>query len=52
MLAGMSAAALVILLAAMIFPALPEAAQAVEGGRRCDDLCDGGVGVFGSASDD
>ena len=30
-LAGMSAAALVILLAAMIFPALPEAAQAVEG---------------------
>ena len=31
MLAGMSAAALVILLAAMIFPALPEAAQAVEG---------------------
>ena len=30
-LAGMSAAALVMLLAAMIFPVLPEAAQAVEG---------------------
>ena len=30
-LVGMSAAVLVILLAAMIFPALPEAAQAVEG---------------------
>ena len=41
-LAGMSAAALVILLAAMIFPALPEAAQAVEG--------DGGVTTYATGA--
>ena len=51
-LAGMSAAALVILLAAMIFPALPEAAQAVEGETESGvaTLANSAVGVSVPAS--
>ena len=53
-LAGMSAAALVILLAAMIFPALPEAAQAVEGETESGvaTLANSAVGVSVPASID
>ena len=53
-LAGMSAAALVILLAAMIFPALPEAAQAVEGETESGvaTLANSTVGVSVPASID
>ena len=48
----MSAAALVILLAAMIFPALPEAAQAVEGETESgvETLANSAVGVSVPAS--
>ena len=53
-LAGMSAAALVVLLAAMIFPALPEAAQAVEGETEpgIATLANSAVGVDVPASID
>ena len=53
-LAGMSAAALVILLMAMIFPALPEAAQAVEGETEpgIATLANSAVGVDVPASID
>ena len=53
-LAGMSAAALAILLMAMIFPALPEAAQAVEGETEpgIATLANSAVGVNVPASID